>query len=123
MKRGRPVQSEVRQNMVEIVAALKSAYGYEIYSFHKEIFPAISARLIYYHLKKGLALGEFKVHKVVAEKGDYSWGPEAQKTYYSLGPEAKPKGDPRVLRLVEKRHRATSSSKTGRSQKSARHPT
>ncbi len=102
MKRGRPVYSEVRQNMVEIVAALKNAYGYEIYSIYKSIFPAITMRLIYYHLKKGVSLGEFKVQKVVAEKGDYSWGPEAEKIYYSLGPNAKPKGDPRVQKYIEK---------------------
>jgi hypothetical protein len=100
MKRGRPVYSEVRQNMIEIVAALKRAYGYEIYSFYKHIFPPVTLRLMYYHLRKGVSLGEFKVHKVRIEKGDYSWGGAAEKIYYSLGPKAQPRGEARVAKAV-----------------------
>jgi hypothetical protein len=101
MKRGRPMYSEVRQNMVEIVATLKRAYGYEIYTFYKRIFPPVTLRLMYYHLRKGVSIGEFKVHKVKVEKGDYSWGGAAEKIYYSLGPNAQPRGEARVAKLVK----------------------
>ncbi|MFH1510255.1 MAG: hypothetical protein ABIF10_01075 [Candidatus Woesearchaeota archaeon] len=89
MARGRPVHSDVRERIIEILRLKKQAYGYEIWNFYKQKYPPVSMRLIYYHLKKGVILGEFKVQKVVSEKGDYSWGPEAEKIYYSLGPEAK----------------------------------
>lgn len=87
-KRGRPVKSEVRQQMVDILSVLGSAYGYEIYKHHKDIFPKVTLRLVYYHLKKGVDLGLFKKGKVEASKGEYSWGPEAEKQYYELGPSA-----------------------------------
>ncbi|MFH0978460.1 MAG: hypothetical protein V1837_04120 [Candidatus Woesearchaeota archaeon] len=103
MPRGRPVYSEVRQNMVEILAALKKGCGYDIYRVYRNIYPKITLRLVYYHLKKGVVLGEFKVHTVVSEKGDYSWGPEAQKIYYSLGEKATPKGDPRVTKYIDRK--------------------
>lgn len=96
MKRGRPVKSEVRQRIVEILYFLKRGYGYDIYKIYREIFPKITLRLVYYHLKKGVLVGEFKVDKIEKEKGDYSWGPEAEKTYYSLGDKANPKIDKRV---------------------------
>lgn len=103
MTRGRPVFSQVRQNMIEILAVMKKAYGYELYAVYRELYPKITLRLIYYHLKKGVSLGEFKVQKVVSEKGDYSWGPEAEKVYYILGQSAKPKGDSRVGKYLEKK--------------------
>jgi hypothetical protein len=103
MVRGRPSFSEVRQNIVEIIAVLKSGYGYEIYSIYRSVFQPASLRLIYYHLKRGASLGELRVQKVQKEKGDYSWGPEAEKIYYALGPEAKVKGDARVQKYLEKR--------------------
>ena len=59
-------------------------------------------RSIYYHLRKGLATGEIKIHKVIKEKGEYSWGPEAEKTFYSLGPKAKPKIENRVKEYFKK---------------------
>jgi hypothetical protein len=31
MRKGRPIKSEIRQNMVEILKDVKKAYGYEIY--------------------------------------------------------------------------------------------
>ena len=82
---------------------MKSAYGYKIYKTYIEIFPAVTMRSIYYHLKKGLALKEFKISKVKSEKGNYSWGPEAEKTYYGLDINAKPRIDKRVKKYFEKR--------------------
>ena len=103
MKRGRPAQSVVRQNIVEILAMKKQAYGYELFKVYVDIFPRITMRNIYYHLKKGLALGEFKVSKIQKEKGDYSWGGEAEKIYYGLGESAKPTGNEKVKEYFDNR--------------------
>lgn len=101
MKRGRPVGSNVRQNMIEVLYFLKAAHGYHIYKVYKQIYPKITLRGIYYHLKKGLEIGEFEVAEVQREKGNYSWGSEAEKTYYKLGKKAKPRGDPMVKMYLE----------------------
>jgi len=101
MKRGRPVGSNVRQNIVEILHFLGSAHGYHLYKVYVQIFPKITLRGVYYHLKKGIELGEFEVDEVQKETGNYSWGSEAEKIYYKLGKNAKPKIDPRVKIFLE----------------------
>jgi len=103
MPRGRPVRSQIRQNIVEILYFLHSGYAYDIYKIYRELFPHVTMRSIYYHLKKGIETGEFKIEKVQKEKGDYSWGTEVEKTYYSLGTNAKPSMDKRVKDFVEGR--------------------
>ncbi|MAE43230.1 hypothetical protein CMO93_05640 [Candidatus Woesearchaeota archaeon] len=103
MGKGRPVKSEIRQNIVEILFFMKEGYGYGIYKAYVAIFPKVTMRSIYYHLKKGLALKEFKVSKVEREKGEYSWGGEAEKTYYGLGENAKPMGDDKAKEYFEKK--------------------
>ena|SRR3989338_2433193 len=103
MPKGRPVKSEIRQNMIEILFYMKEGYGYEIYKAYVAIFPKVTMRSIYYHLKKGLVLNEFRVSKVEKEKGDYSWGGEAEKTYYSLGSNAKPLGSAKVKEHFDKK--------------------
>lgn len=80
-----------------------SAYGYEIYKVYVDIFPAVTMRSIYYHMKKGLSLKEFRISRIKSEKGDYSWGPEAEKTYYSLGENANPHIDKKVKTYFEKK--------------------
>ena len=102
MKRGRPVKSDIRQNMVEILFVLGEASGYDIYKVYREVYPKISLRSIYYHLKKGCSINEFKVSKIEKETGDFSWGREVEKKYYSLGDFAKPKGDERVKNYIDK---------------------
>ena len=102
MPKGRPVKSEIRQNIVEILFFVKEGYGYEIYKAYVAIFPKVTMRSIYYHLKKGVALSEFKVSKIEREKGDYSWGGEAEKIYYSLGDAAKPSGNEKAKEYFEK---------------------
>ena len=102
MPKGRPPQSSIRQNVVEIIFYLQQGYGYQICKIYNEIFPKATRRVIYYHLKKGCDLGEFKVHKVESEKGNYSWGPTAQKTYYGLGKKAQPQGLGQVKAYLEK---------------------
>lgn len=100
-KRGRPVESEVRVNIINLIGAMGPMYGYKLYTHYKEIFPSVTMRLIYYHLQKGVKLGLFVQSKVEKEKGDYSWGPEAEKIYYDLGPKAKSKNDIRIKQYLE----------------------
>ena len=101
MGKGRPVKSEIRQNIVEILHFMKEGYGYEIYKVYVAIFPKVTMRSIYYHLKKGRDLGEFKQSKIEREKGDYSWGGEAEKIYYTLGNNSKPAVNERVKEHFE----------------------
>lgn len=101
MAKGRPVKSEIRQNIVEILFFMKQGYGYEIYKVYVAIFPKVTMRSIYYHLRKGVDLNEFKISKIEKEKGDYSWGGEAEKIYYSLGDNAKPLVNEKVKEYFE----------------------
>ena len=103
MAKGRPVKSEIRQNIVEILYFMKEGYGYEVYKAYIAIFPKVTMRSIYYHLKKGVDLNEFKVSKIEREKGDYSWGGEAEKIYYSLGNAAKPTVNEKVKEYFDKK--------------------
>lgn len=98
-KKGRPNKSIVRQNIVNVLFYVGKAYGYKIYKRYIEIFPKVSQRLIYYHLRKGVLIGEFKVEKVERKKGDYSWGQEAERVYYKLGPNAKPRESRRLEKV------------------------
>ncbi|MFH1132987.1 MAG: hypothetical protein V1735_00705 [Nanoarchaeota archaeon] len=84
MPRGRPTKSAVRERIKAILSEVKQAYGYEVFKRYKERYGDVSMRLVYYHLKKGVALGDFKVDKVQVEQGDYSWGKSAEKVYYKL---------------------------------------
>ena len=102
MPRGRPIKSQIRQNLIEILAIKGKGYGYELHKIYKEIFPQCTREVVYYHLKKGLKLGEFTIDEVRQEKGNYSWGGIVEKTYYKLGPNAKPSGDQRVQEYFEK---------------------
>lgn len=103
MRKGRPTRSEIRQNMVEILYFLKKGYGYDIYKVYRSIFPKVTMRSIYYHLKKGTEIGEFAIHKIEKEQGNYSWGSEVEKIYYSLGPNANISMDPRVSKAFLQR--------------------
>jgi hypothetical protein len=101
MAKGRPVGSVVRQNVVEILYFLGSAHGYHVFKVYKQLYPKITLRAIYYHLRKGQDLGEFEVDIIHREKGDYSWGAEAEKIYYKLGKNAKPRVDQRIKALLD----------------------
>lgn len=96
MKRGRPVRSEIRDNMIEILYFLGEAYGYQIYKVYKAVYPAVTLRSMYYHLKKGTELDLFEKVRVDKDEGDFSWGPSTHRIIYKLGPQAEPKGDQRV---------------------------
>jgi hypothetical protein len=103
MVRGRPIKSQIRQNIIEVLNLMKEGYGYDIYKAYADIFPKVTMRSIYYHLKKGVSIKEFEVARVEKEKGNYSWGPEAEKIYYRLGPNAQTKQDKRVKKFFEKK--------------------
>ena len=49
-------------------------------------------RSVYYHLRKGVELGTFRVKTIESVSGNYSWGPKAQRVVFSLGAQAEPKG-------------------------------
>lgn len=102
-KRGRPIGSSIRQNLIEILYYRKKAYGYDLYKDYCSLFPEVTLRVIYYHLKKGVALKEFELEEVKMEKGNYSWGGEAEKKYYKLGPDAHPKIDKKAKSFFEKK--------------------
>lgn len=101
MARGRPVGSSVRQNVIEVLYFLGSAHGYHIFKVYKQIYPEITLRTIYYHLKKGLETEELEVDDIKKEDGDYSWGNEAEKTYYKLGKNANPKIDTKIKLFLD----------------------
>ena len=95
-KAGRPVKSDIRQNIVELLYFMGNGYAYNIYKRYLDIFPRVTMRSIYYHLKKGVDTQEFVVQEIKNEKGTYSWGTDAEKIYYALGPAASPKILPNV---------------------------
>ncbi|MBI3033788.1 hypothetical protein HYY72_01380 [Candidatus Woesearchaeota archaeon] len=98
----RPPKSQIRQNIVEILHFLRAGHGYGIFKIYREIYPKATMRSIYYHLKKGIDTGEFRVERIEKAKGEYSWGGEAEKTIYALGENAQPKADQRVREFLEK---------------------
>ena len=100
-KRGRPYNSEIRRNIIEILFYLREGYGYEISKLYNKIFPKVTMRSIYYHLRKGITLKEIKMKEVKLEKGNYSWGSTVEKIYYSLGENAHPEGKEEVKKTVE----------------------
>ena len=101
-KRGRPIKSQIRQNIIELLFYMKKAYTNDVYKKYIAIFPKVTMRVIYYHMKKGVTLNEIKVAEIKKEKGNFSWGSEVEKTYYSLGPNSKPVGDLRVNEYFDK---------------------
>jgi len=102
-KRGRPITSEIRQNIIEILYFLQKGYGYGIFRIYKQIFPKCTIKSIYYHLKKGVDLEEIQIEEVKTEQGAYSWGDSVKKTYYKLGKQAKPSMIPQVQDFFEKK--------------------
>ena len=102
MTRGRPAKSIIRQNVVEILNYLRQGYGYQIAKIYNEVFPPVTQRSIYYHLRKGLATKEIRMHKIEQEEGDFSWGKIVEKIYYTLGEEANPQGSERVKEFIER---------------------
>ena len=88
-RRGRPANSVIRKNILQLLKMKPESYGYEIYKNYHGIFGSVHIRSIYYHLRKGVTLGEIELTRMEEEKGDYSWGDRAERIYYSLGPQGK----------------------------------
>ena len=101
MPRGRPLKSQIRQNVVEILFYLDKGYGYQIAKIYNEVFPSVTQRSIYYHLRKGVLTKEIEVYRIEQEKGNFSWGNVVEKTYYALGGMAAPKGEKRVKEFLD----------------------
>jgi hypothetical protein len=102
-KQGRPLGSNVRQNIVEILFFKKKAYAYEIYKDYIKLFPKVTLRLIYYHLNMGSKTKEFEIESIKKQPGDYSWGENAERIYYKLGKNASPKLNTDVKKYFEKK--------------------
>ena len=111
MVKGRPIKSQIRQNVVEILHYLGEGYGYQVAKMYNEIFPTATQRSIYYNLQKGLLTKEIQVHKIEEEQGEFSWGSVVEKKYYSLGKNAEAKGDKRVKDFLKSWKKETSPSK------------
>jgi len=101
-KQGRPLGSKVRQNIVEILYFYKKLHGYELYKLYIDLYPPVTMRLIYYHLKKGTSTGEFKIYKIDKKLGKYSWGGTSENIIYELDKGANPMIDSHVKVYFEK---------------------
>ena len=101
-KRGRPVRSDIRKRIIEILFIGGQAYGYQIHKIYCQIFPKCTREVIYYHLKKGVTLEEIEIAEIKQEKGLYSWGGIVEKKYYKVGKKGKPLADPRVKEYFDK---------------------
>ena len=99
--RGRPIGSNIRRNITEILFFMGKGYGYDIYKIYMGIYPKVTMRSIYYHLRKGVDIGVFEIERIEKEKGDYSWGEMAEKIYYKLSETANPVGDKRVKKYID----------------------
>jgi len=66
------------------------------------VFPQVTQRSVYYHLRKGILTNEIEIHKIEEEKGNFSWGPLAEKIYYTLGKGSSPKGEIKVSEFLKK---------------------
>lgn len=69
--------------MLAIINYYGEVYGYEIYKKYKEVFGAVSLRLIYYHLDKGVKENIIIKKKTEMVNGEYSWGQNSERIYYS----------------------------------------
>lgn len=83
-KQGRPIGSNVRTNIINLLSKEGPMHGYELYQKYLTYYSQVSMRLIYYHLKKGVSLGELKIHKIEKKKGEFSWGSEVQHITYAV---------------------------------------
>ena len=91
-KRGRLPGSQIRDNMVEILAVVNPIHGYDIYKHYKKKYGPASLRSIYYHLKKGTELGVFESKGIQRVEVNFSWGSGVERKVFALGPAAKPHG-------------------------------
>ncbi len=110
--KGRPVKSAIRTNIIEILYFGKKMYGYDVYKAYVSVFPRVTMRSIYYNLRKGIDTGEFEIESIKMEKGDYSWGGQAEKTYYKLSANARPLGEKRIKDFFDSKQDKETTSQT-----------
>jgi len=101
MKRGRPVGSNIRQHVVDILYYLGEGYGYQVHKIYRQAYGDCTREVIYYHLKKGISTGEIIESRIKKEEGDFSWGTVVEKIYYKLGPQANPTMDENAHAAVD----------------------
>jgi len=101
MQRGRPVKSQIRQNIIEILFYLEEGYGYQISKIYQEVFSKVTQRSIYYQLRKGLQTKEIIIKETRHESGDFSWGSTVEKKIYALGSLASPKGHHQIKEYLQ----------------------
>ena len=99
---GRPVKSEIRERIIDILYVIKEAYGYEIYRYYKNLFPKITLRSIYYNLEKGVSLEEIEVSRTEKTEGKYSWGSVSERNYYCIGKNARANPDAEMIRKISR---------------------
>ena len=99
-KRGRVVGSVIRDNLIELLFHLKSAYAYELYKHYKKVFGPVSIRSVYYNLTKGKDIGVFEIKEIQKVEGDFSWGPQAQRIVFGLTDKAQPRQDPKIKQAL-----------------------
>ena len=102
MAKGRPVKSLIRERMQSIVDTLGVTYGYEIFKLYNEVFEPVDLRSMYYHLAKGVKLGEFEEVGVKHVKGQFTWGDISIRKYYLLGPQASEHTTPELEKAAER---------------------
>ena len=103
-KRGRPVGSRVRDNIIDILYVYGPLHGYRIHSIYNELFPEVSRRLVYYHLEKGEELGVIVLESSAVVEGEYSWGSKVRRKQYAVGPNAEPKMQDRIKKHKDEHH-------------------
>jgi hypothetical protein len=100
-KKGRPLGSNVRDRIINILYQYRNLHGYGIHKVYEDIFGDVSRRLIYYHLDKGVEIGSVELAGTKEEEGNYSWGDTVQQKHYRLGPNAEPSYDERIAAYKE----------------------
>ncbi len=76
--------SPIRENIKKILFTIAELDGYRLYKIYISVFPQVTQRSIYYNLKKGVEIGEFKISRIEHLSGNFSWGNSSRKVFYSL---------------------------------------
>ncbi len=82
-KRGRPVGSRIRDEILVILLKKGPLCGYEVYKEYVKRNGPVNIRSIYYNLKKGVELGLLECKENI-KKGSFSWGDTAKIKIYSI---------------------------------------
>lgn len=80
----RKPKSLIRENIKKILSIIEEINGYDLYKIYIEVYPKVTMRSIYYHLTKGQELNEFKIKRIIEQKGDFSWGSTSRKVFYKI---------------------------------------